>query len=127
MVSQGPARPCGAGLASSGLALGCSAVAWFGVLPSSTRGCLALEAVLKPGSRYSGARCEVMSGPGTSLLLRPLRRSTIPLVWDVWGRVCRSCAPGSAQALAKAGVKQEVGCALQGADDGALLLTRLPG
>jgi len=37
MVSRGPARPCGAGLASLGLALRRPAVIWFGVLPSTAR------------------------------------------------------------------------------------------
>jgi hypothetical protein len=37
VVSQRPERMCGPGLASSGLALRCSAVTWFGVLPSSAR------------------------------------------------------------------------------------------
>jgi len=37
VASHGPARPCGAGLASSGLAIRHSPVTWFGVLPSSTR------------------------------------------------------------------------------------------
>src|SRR4051812_46323398 len=42
----------------------------------------------------------------TSLPMRPLKRSTRPLVCGVPGLVWRYCAPSSAQALAKAGVKQ---------------------
>ena len=44
--------------------------------------------------------------PSTSLTIRPLKRSTLPLVCGVRGRACRYCGPSSAQALAKAGVKQ---------------------
>ncbi len=43
--------------------------------------------------------------PNPSLPMRALQRSTMPLVCGVWGLVWRSCAPRSAQALAKAGVK----------------------
>lgn len=48
---------------------------WFGVLPSSTRWRRALQAVLKPRSGCSRARCEWIL-PGTSLLILPLERST---------------------------------------------------
>ena len=44
--------------------------------------------------------------PSTSLPTRPLKRSTMPLVWGVRGRVWRYWAPSSAQTLAKTGVKQ---------------------
>src|SRR4051812_25343734 len=42
----------------------------------------------------------------TSELMRPLKRSTMPLVCGVRGLVWRYCAPSSAQAAAKAWVKQ---------------------
>ena len=38
--------------------------------------------------------------------MRPLKRSTMPLVCGERGLVWRYCAPSSAQTLAKAGVKQ---------------------
>ncbi len=44
--------------------------------------------------------------PSTSPATRPLKRSTMPLVWGERGLVWRYSAPSSAQALAKAAVKQ---------------------
>ena len=42
----------------------------------------------------------------TSEPMRPLNRSTMPLVWGVRGRVWRYSAPSSAQTPAKRSVKQ---------------------
>src|SRR3954451_21992111 len=44
--------------------------------------------------------------PSTSLPIRPLKRSTMPLVCGEYGLVWRYSAPSSAQTLAKAAVKQ---------------------
>src|SRR3712207_4367055 len=44
--------------------------------------------------------------PSTSLPTRPLKRSTMPLVWGERGRVWRCFAPRSAQTLAERGGEQ---------------------
>ena len=84
------------------------------VLGCDLAGRFAVQHALAPGvvgrveaaSICSSARCEWTLMLSTSLLIRPLKRSVMPLVWGVRGRVCRCCAPGVVQALAKAGVKR---------------------